>query len=62
MSDRCTICATPMDRHGGGLVFVYEGQKFFFCSLDCLKIFQAYPETYTTDEESSLSAIEDTGF
>jgi YHS domain-containing protein len=46
----------------GAVLFYYESQPFHFCSLDCLKIFQAYPETYAHEEETELKSVEDSGF
>lgn len=62
LSDYCVICASPVQKDKGALFFVFEGQAFHFCSLDCLKIFQAYPNAYTHDQESELSSVEDSGF
>ena len=62
MSDYCTICASPVQKDKGALFFVFEGQAFDFCSLDCLKIFQAYPYAYARDEETEVKSVEDSGF
>lgn len=34
MSDYCTICASPVQKDKGALLFVFEGQAFHFCSID----------------------------
>ena len=62
MTDRCTICASPVQHDKGALLFHFEGQAFHFCSLDCLKVFQAYPYAYTHDEDTELRSVEDSGF
>jgi len=61
MSDSCTICASPVQKDKGALFLVFEGRGFNFCSLDCLKIFQAYPYAYTGDEETEVKSVEDSG-
>ncbi len=61
-SELCTICASPAEPQHGAVVFVYDGREFHFCSLDCLKIFQAFPETYTTSETPELQSVEDSGY
>jgi YHS domain-containing protein len=61
MSDPCTICAASADKSGGATVIVFEGVKFFFCSVDCLRIFQAFPDAYAHDEIPELKSIEDSG-
>lgn len=62
MTERCTICASPVQNDKGTVLFHFEGRAFHFCSLDCLKIFQAYPHAYTQEEDSELRSVEDSGF
>ncbi len=51
-----------MQNDKGAILFYFEGQPFHFCSLDCLKIFQAYPQAYAHEEDTELKAVEDSGF
>jgi YHS domain-containing protein len=62
VTERCTICAAPVQNDKGAILFYFEGQPFHFCSLDCLKIFQAYPQAYAHEEDTELKAVEDSGF
>lgn len=62
MAERCVVCESQIQREAGSLVFSYEGESFDFCSLDCLKIFQAYPAAYANAEEPELSTVEDSQF
>ena len=61
MSEYCTICAAPVQKDKGAFLFVFEGQAFHFCSLDCLKIFQAYPCAYAHDQNEEVDSVEDSG-
>ena len=61
MGEQCTICGASAEPAQGAVLLVHEGVTFRFCSLECLKIFQAYPETYTQEEEVELRSVEDSG-
>jgi YHS domain-containing protein len=61
-TERCTICAAPVQNDKGAILFYFEGQPFHFCTLDCLKIFQAYPLAYAHGEDTELNSVEDSGF
>jgi ribosomal protein L24E len=60
MEDRCTICGASLELGHGAPVMAHEGLTFRFCSLECLKIFKAFPEAYTHEEETELKSVEDT--
>jgi YHS domain-containing protein len=60
MDDRCTICGASLEPDHGAPVMVLEGATFHFCSLECLKIFKAFPEAYIHEEETELRSVEDT--
>lgn len=62
MSDHCTICDAPIEDTKGSLVSSVDGHLFHFCSLECLKIFQAYPEAYMGEIEMELKTVEDTAW
>jgi YHS domain-containing protein len=62
VDEPCTICAAPVQNDRGAILFYFEDQPFHFCSLDCLKIFQAYPQAYAHEEDTELKTVEDSGF
>ena len=62
MVDRCTICAAQIHDSDASLVSALDGRLFHFCSLICLKIFQAYPNAFMGKEEMELNLLEDTAY
>lgn len=62
MVDQCTICAAQIHESDGSLVSALDGHVFHFCSLICLKIFQAYPNSFMGKEELELNILEDTAY
>lgn len=62
MASTCPVCGTPLSDEHGVACLMYEGVAFRFCSLDCLKVFQAFPLAYGRGEEPDLKTVEDSGF
>lgn len=58
MSEFCPVCGGEVDEAGTFSVPL-EGRRVKFCGLDCLHIFQQYPEVYLGIEEPSALVIED---
>jgi len=59
MSEFCPVCGGAVDEAGTFSVPV-DGGTVKFCGLDCLHVFQLYPEVYLGLEEPSTVLIEDT--
>jgi YHS domain-containing protein len=62
MKGNCPICGSVLEEDSAVVDMVFEGTTFHFCSLDCLKIFQAFPDAYGRGEEPDLKALEDSAF
>jgi YHS domain-containing protein len=59
MPERCPICGVSLETEKGAAELFYEGTLYRFCSVDCLRIFEAFPEAYSGGEEPELKAIEE---
>ncbi|MEJ2422369.1 MAG: hypothetical protein P8018_11855 [Acidobacteriota bacterium] len=62
MDNTCPVCGGVLVQHSQAVDLVYHELLFRFCSLDCLKVFQRYPEVYGEGEEPELHPVEDTNF
>ncbi|OGX08839.1 MAG: hypothetical protein A2Z88_05395 [Omnitrophica WOR_2 bacterium GWA2_47_8] len=42
----CLVCGPEEETEGLSVSYKYEGKKYSFCSMDCLKAFKKNPEQY----------------
>ena len=61
MVSRCPVCGEALKDQGAVLEFNREERRFKFCCLECLRIFQQYPEAYEGAELPQIEAVEDSG-
>lgn len=47
------VCGMNVDETNAGNTAEYKGQRFYFCSTDCQKEFQADPDKWQPAFESS---------
>ncbi|MGC8722864.1 MAG: YHS domain-containing protein [Acidobacteriota bacterium] len=59
IQERCPVCGGFLSPEGVTFEVTYEGKPFSFCSLDCMHIFQHFPQAYAEGQEPELQAIED---
>jgi len=59
--ERCPVCGGLLTPEAGTFEVTYEGKSFSFCSLDCMHIFQHFPQAYAEGEEPDLGTVEDAG-
>ena len=58
MPRTCPICGVQLEEEGGAELS-YEGTLYRFCSADCLRVFETFPEAYSGGEEPELKALEE---
>ncbi len=62
MSATCPICGSPIRDEATAANLLFEGATFRFCSQECLRIFQLFPDAYGRGREPELNMLEDTAF
>ncbi len=55
----CPICGTRLKEGVGAMEWQYKGKTYQFCTLDCLHLFQQFPESYVDQEGESSDGILD---
>ena len=54
----CPVCGPENEMEGLSVSYKYEGKKYSFCSMDCLKAFKKNPEQYLKAEGSDKKIVE----
>ena len=55
------VCGMEVDKAHAGATADYQGQRFYFCSTDCQKEFQADPDKWQPAFESSCRSSQVAG-
>ena len=58
MSGSCPVCGAAVEESGSFSLQV-EGRTVRFCGVDCLHVFQQYPDVYLGLEEPTAILVED---
>jgi YHS domain-containing protein len=59
MAVACPVCGTQIPEGNENLEFTYHGKNFKFCTLECMKIFQMFPDAYGDDTSPDVQLLED---
>lgn len=59
MEGTCPICGGALPGDRSKVELTYQGVMYVFCSQECLRVFEAYPEAYSGAEEPELKPLED---
>ena len=62
MEPRCAVCGEALKGEKASLELVHGGKQFSFCTIDCMRLFQQFPDVYLGEETPQLEAVEDSGF
>ncbi len=62
MENHCPICGTHLKEGKGAFQCSHEGTAYRFCTLECMRVFQQFPEVYVGHEEMEIQTLEDSGF
>lgn len=59
MAETCPVCGTKIAEGSHNLEFTYHSKNFKFCTLECMKIFQQFPDAYGDDSAPEVQLMED---
>jgi YHS domain-containing protein len=59
MATACPICGTTVLEGEAKLEFSYHGKIFRLCTLQCLRIFEQFPDVYGDDITPDVQLLED---
>ena len=63
MDGRCPVCGERFGESKAAIEISHGGRQYLFCSLECSRLFQQFPEIYCEGVEAAqIEAIEDSGF
>ena len=62
MDGRCPVCGENLGGSKAALEINHQGKQYLFCSLECSRLFQQFPEIYEGIEMAQIEAVEDSGF
>ena len=62
MDEICPICGTRLKEGKGAFQYSHEGKAYNFCTIECMRVFQQFPEVYVGQEEAEIQTLEDSGF
>ncbi len=52
----CPVCGPEEEMEGLAFSYKYKGQKYSFCSIDCMKAFKNDPEKFLKSDSSKKEA------
>jgi YHS domain-containing protein len=62
METRCPVCGENLENNRAAMEIIHGGKQYLFCSLECSRLFQQFPEVYEGVESAEIEAVEDSGF